>query len=165
MKCRNCGKDKWNHHARTGGCPEGRKTRVGYIAFSNDRFFEGGDGSRKGNEMTGDIKVLASNLNGIWTRYRDEKAAAMARAEETIRAEMAAVKTSLGLAGLKATFYDDHDGADALLEAKEKADDDWDIWDEIGYKGKDKGDQLRTLEGQLKDMAAHLEWNGTEISV
>ena len=33
-KCKNCGKEKGLHQAKTLACPVGRKTKIGYISFS-----------------------------------------------------------------------------------------------------------------------------------
>lgn len=39
-KCKHCGKCKGNHQAKTGACPEGKKTRIGYIHYSTTKVFE-----------------------------------------------------------------------------------------------------------------------------
>jgi hypothetical protein len=36
--CRNCGKDRWVHQARTHHCPSGKKTRIGYTSFGPNTF-------------------------------------------------------------------------------------------------------------------------------
>ena len=40
VKCKYCNKTKWDHHAGDLGCPEGLRTRIGHIRFSEVNFFE-----------------------------------------------------------------------------------------------------------------------------
>jgi hypothetical protein len=39
-KCKNCGKSKGLHQAKTLACPSGSKTRIGYTSFSSTTRFE-----------------------------------------------------------------------------------------------------------------------------
>jgi hypothetical protein len=39
-KCKHCNKVKGKHKAQTLNCPWGSKTRIGYINFEKDKFFE-----------------------------------------------------------------------------------------------------------------------------
>lgn len=114
--------------------------------------------------MTSNIKTLSSSLQVIWASYRDDKAAAVSSAAETIEAEMVAVKAEEGLAGLRVSFHDDQDGSGAILETKVGADD-WENWDELGYGDKDADGRLRALSDHLVELAPYLEWNGVEITV
>jgi len=40
VKCKNCGKIKGYHKAKTLACPTGKKSRIGYLSFSMTMTFE-----------------------------------------------------------------------------------------------------------------------------
>ncbi len=49
MKCKNCGKEKGLHQAKTLNCPYGTKTRIGYTSFHpTDKFVPKSNKEEKG---------------------------------------------------------------------------------------------------------------------
>jgi hypothetical protein len=109
---------------------------------------------------------MLTKLHEISSQYHARRESAMAEAEEAIKAEMEVVKKSLGLAGLKATFYDDGDGSGAILAGRKYNGADWDIWDDLVELGaNDEGGRLKDLNDKLSELATHLEWNSVDIIV
>lgn len=40
VKCRHCGKPRYSHKAKTFHCPVGRKTRIGYLDYSETNTYQ-----------------------------------------------------------------------------------------------------------------------------